>query len=412
MFVLSMWLLIYVGKTHTMIGESGDDQGLIPRICRQLLSSSSETIDHVVSCKYEVSYVEIYMEKVNDLLLDTKSDQAATGIGLRVREHPESGPFVEGCRVETIDDYQGISRLMNIGKKRRKTASTDMNEHSSRSHAIFILTLTQDRVLPGGKKYVVVSKVNLVDLAGSENARLAGSTGEQLKEGAAINKSLLTLGRVIKALAAAAATSQRAGLNRRRTSLQPDGADSTDNDTRAVSPLPSSSRKCADNPVSEAINKGKSTRRSSAGATATGRPVGRGQSFGGASAPLAPPYRDSVLTYLLRDSLGGNSKTTLVATIRPGISYQEETGITLTYASQARSIVNVVHVNENPFVAAIKTVCILPLLKFTIYIYNHCVCNTSAAKTGRRVEEKFGNCQWYYRCISDEDFSFCGYSVS
>lgn len=341
-------------------GESGDDQGLIPRICRDLLLEASTTIDHVVSCKYEVSYVEIYMEKVKDLL-DAKPEQAGGSSSLRVREHPETGPFVEGCRVETIVDYDGISRLMALGGKRRKTASTEMNEHSSRSHAIFVLTLTQDRVLPDGKKYVVVSKINLVDLAGSENARLAGSTGEQLKEGAAINKSLLTLGRVIKALAASA--SQRAGLARRRSSLQPDV--STPEKERSVSPSPGgSTRRSLDTGGPESGSKGKGSRRSSlSGPLTGGRQLSRGQSLGGigsssgsAGAPLAPPYRDSVLTYLLRDSLGGNSKTTLVATIRPGVSFQEETGVTLTYASQARTIVNVVHVNENPFVAAIKTV--------------------------------------------------------
>lgn len=350
------------GKTHTMIGESGEDQGLIPRICRQLLSASSATIDHVVSCKYEVSYVEIYMERVKDLL-DAKADSNASSSNLRVREHPESGPFVEGCRVELVEDYEGIGRLMALGKRRRKTAATDMNEHSSRSHAIFILTLTQDRLLPGGKKYLVVSKINLVDLAGSENARLAGSTGEQLKEGAAINKSLLTLGRVIKALAAATTANQRAGLTRRRSSLQAEESGVSEKE-RASTPPPGDGRRSIESSTPESSSKAKTPRRSVNGPlTVSSRGSARGQSFGGvgsatgsAVAPLAPPYRDSVLTYLLKDSLGGNSKTTLVATIRPGISYQEETGVTLAYASQARSIVNVVHINENPYVAAIKTV--------------------------------------------------------
>jgi hypothetical protein len=144
-----------------MIGEDGVHQGLIPRICRQLLSKDSITIDHVVACKYEVSYVEIYVEKVNDLLHNEKSDSNSSGMNLRVREHPETGPFVEGCVVELVKCYDDISRLMAVGNRKRRTASTDMNERSSRSHAIFVLTLTQDRLLPGGKKYVVVSKINL-----------------------------------------------------------------------------------------------------------------------------------------------------------------------------------------------------------------------------------------------------------
>ena len=203
-----------------------------------------------------------------------------------------------------------------------------------------------------------------MDLAGSENARTAGSTGEQLKEGAAINKSLLTLGRVIKALSAAAGAAQRSGLSRRRSSLQ--SGDHLD-DARANSPPPRRVDIATDGPGTTASPNGARrnvTRRASVGGPATpsrsnSRGLSLGSTNGSVSGPLvlAPPYRDSILTYLLKDSLGGNSKTTLVATIRPEVCYQEETGVTLAYASQARTIVNIVHVNENPFVAAIKTVC-------------------------------------------------------
>jgi hypothetical protein len=257
--------------------------------------------------------------------------------------------------------------------------------------------MNQDRTLPDGNKYTVVSKINLVDLAGSENARLAGTTGERLKEGASINKSLLTLGRVIKALA-----------DKEKSRGRPVDTDRRTTEGMAHAPItkkPDHKRRSSaigmvgehkqflhhhsSSSESELIGEGSHIR----GIKSTAS-VGHVETSGGhhhvpqgsisttSSAALAPPYRDSVLTYLLKDSLGGNSKTSLVATVRPGIAYIDETLTTLQYASQvrvhqtgnifkylipiymylhyfkrqARSIVNTVFVNENPFVTTIKSV--------------------------------------------------------
>jgi hypothetical protein len=188
----------------------GSEAGLIPRICRDIMDGSRVPVspDYQSTSRFEVTYVEIYMERVRDLLAGSGAGSGAgQGIGkqaasnLRIREHPTRGSFVEGARCESVETYEQLLALMRIGNTFRQTASTEMNEHSSRSHAIFTITMTQQRLLSEENRYDVVSKLNLVDLAGSESARLAGTSGERLKEGAAINKSLLTLGRVIKALA-------------------------------------------------------------------------------------------------------------------------------------------------------------------------------------------------------------------
>jgi kinesin family protein 1 len=309
------------------------------------MTGGIHTIEHVVNVHFVVSYLEIYMEKVKDLL-----DTSSLALGdpaphLRVREHPTTGPFVEGARIEAVKTYADVRKLMQRGSARRRTAATDMNEYSSRSHAIFVLTMTQERSLPDGNKYSVVSKVNLVDLAGSENARQAGTTGERLKEGASINKSLLTLGRVIKTLADRARSKAATETLHRG----PRGSGSTP----FKKPPQDIKRRGSAIGIGAEEAKFHSIQQP---AGSFDHEDGNRRVSDGASSAMAPPYRDSVLTYLLKDSLGGNSKTSLVATIRPGLTYAEETAITLAYASQARTIVNIVHVNENPFVATIKAV--------------------------------------------------------
>ena len=319
------------------------------------MTGGIQTIEHVVKIHFVVTYLEIYMEKVKDLLDTSSMALGDTASHLRVREHPTTGPFVEGARAEAVTTYADVRKLMHRGSARRRTAATDMNEYSSRSHAIFVLTMTQERALPDGNKYSVVSKVNLVDLAGSENARQAGTTGERLKEGASINKSLLTLGRVIKTLADRAKSRMAADFPQR--GARGSGSTPFKKPPHDIKRRGSAIGIGADEAKFHAPQSTASFDHEDGG--------GNRRVSDGAASAMAPPYRDSVLTYLLKDSLGGNSKTSLVATIRPGLAYAEETAITLAYASQARTIVNIVHINENPFVTTIKAV------KYIIEVQHH-----------------------------------------
>ncbi|XP_034755681.1 kinesin-like protein KIF13B isoform X2 [Etheostoma cragini] len=256
------------GKSYTMMGSS-EQPGLIPRLCSSLFGRTVQEAREGESFTVEVSYMEIYNEKVRDLL-DPKGNRQA----LRVREHKVLGPYVDGLSRLAVSCYKDIESLMSEGNKSRTVAATNMNEESSRSHAVFNIILTHTLMdLQSKTSGEKVSKLSLVDLAGSERAAKTGAAGERLKEGSNINKSLSTLGLVISALA-----DQGAGKNR----------------TKFV------------------------------------------------------PYRDSVLTWLLKDSLGGNSRTAMVATISPAADNYDETLSTLRYADRAKSIVNHAVVNEDP----------------------------------------------------------------
>ncbi|MFT7812984.1 kinesin-like protein KIF13B isoform X2 [Arapaima gigas] len=256
------------GKSFTMMG-SADQPGLIPRLCSALFDRIEQQQREGESFTVEVSYMEIYNEKVRDLL-DPKGSRQA----LRVREHKVLGPYVDGLSRLAVASYKDIESLMSEGNKSRTVAATNMNEESSRSHAVFNIILTHTLTdLQSGTSGEKVSKLSLVDLAGSERAAKTGAAGERLKEGSNINKSLTTLGLVISALA-----DQGAGKNRSKF----------------------------------------------------------------------VPYRDSVLTWLLKDSLGGNSKTAMVATVSPAADNYDETLSTLRYADRAKSIVNHAVVNEDP----------------------------------------------------------------
>ncbi len=144
----------------------------------------------------QVSYMEIYCERVRDLLNpNTKGN-------LRVREHPLLGPYVEDLSKLAVAKYADIHDLMDEGNKARTVAATNMNESSSRSHAVFTIIFTQHKHdADSGLTAEKVSRISLVDLAGSERAESTGAKGTRLKEGANINKSLTTLGKVISALA-------------------------------------------------------------------------------------------------------------------------------------------------------------------------------------------------------------------
>ncbi|KAG6845825.1 hypothetical protein H0H87_002513 [Tephrocybe sp. NHM501043] len=263
------------GKSYSMMGY-GADKGIIPLTCQELFDrvESKRAADPNLSFTVEVSYIEIYNEKVRDLL-----NPKNTG-NLRVREHPSLGPYVEDLSKLVVNSYDEMMTLMDEGNKARTVAATNMNETSSRSHAVFTLLLTMKRHdVETNMDTEKVSRISLVDLAGSERANSTGATGQRLKEGANINKSLTTLGKVISALAMAS---------------QADHG-----------------------------KKGKK---------------GKADEF--------IPYRDSVLTWLLKDSLGGNSKTAMIAAISP--ADYEETLSTLRYADQAKKIKNKAVVNEDP----------------------------------------------------------------
>ncbi|XP_029902902.1 kinesin-like protein KIF13B [Myripristis murdjan] len=256
------------GKSYTMMG-SVEQPGLIPRLCSSLFSRTLQEAREGESFTVEVSYMEIYNEKVRDLL-DPKGSRQT----LRVREHKVLGPYVDGLSRLAVANYEDIESLMSEGNKSRTVASTNMNEESSRSHAVFNIILTHTLMdIQSGTSGEKVSKLSLVDLAGSERAAKTGAAGERLKEGSNINKSLSTLGLVISALA-----DQGAGKNKSKF----------------------------------------------------------------------VPYRDSVLTWLLKDSLGGNSRTAMVATVSPAADNYDETLSTLRYADRAKSIVNHAVVNEDP----------------------------------------------------------------
>ncbi|XP_058236397.1 kinesin-like protein KIF16B isoform X1 [Hemibagrus wyckioides] len=268
------------GKSYTMMGNQGD-VGLIPRICEGLFTRITGMIRRdEASFRTEVSYLEIYNERVRDLL----RRKLAKTYNLRVREHPKDGPYVEDLSKHLVQNYSDVEELMEAGNINRTTASTGMNDASSRSHAIFTINFTQakfDAEMP----CETVSKIHLVDLAGSERADATGATGVRLKEGGNINKSLVTLGNVISALA----------------DMSQDGGSSH---------------------------------------------LKKKQVF--------VPYRDSVLTWLLKDSLGGNSKTIMIATISPADVNYGETLSTLRYANRAKNIINKPTINEDANVRLIR----------------------------------------------------------
>ncbi|XP_029371710.1 kinesin-like protein KIF16B isoform X3 [Echeneis naucrates] len=268
------------GKSYTMMGNPGD-AGLIPRICEGLFSRISEaTRWDEASFRTEVSYLEIYNERVRDLLR-RKSTQT---YNLRVREHPKDGPYVEDLSKHLVQNYSDVEELMEAGNINRTTASTGMNDVSSRSHAIFTINFTQakfDAEMPSE----TVSKIHLVDLAGSERADATGATGVRLKEGGNINKSLVTLGNVISALADMTQDGVNTNLKKKSVFV---------------------------------------------------------------------PYRDSVLTWLLKDSLGGNAKTIMIATISPADVNYGETLSTLRYANRAKNIINKPTINEDANVRLIR----------------------------------------------------------
>ncbi|XP_020495567.1 kinesin-like protein KIF3C [Labrus bergylta] len=253
------------GKTYTMQGAWLDPEkrGVIPNAFDHIfthISRSQSDRQYLV----RASYLEIYLEEVRDLLDPNHGSARA----LELRESPDSGVYVRDLTSCVCKSIKEIEEVMNVGNQARAVGATDMNEHSSRSHALFLITVECSQPGPDGRKHIRVGRLNLVDLAGSERQAKTGVQGERLKEAAKINLSLSALGNVISALA------------------------------------------------------------------------------DGRSGHV--PYRDSKLTRLLQDSLGGNAKTVMVATLGPSSQHYDETLTTLRYANRAKNIQNQPRVNEDP----------------------------------------------------------------
>lgn len=257
------------GKTYTMEGNDIADvesRGIIPRVCEALFRGV-EDADESIEFQFMVSYVEIYMEKIRDLLDDNR-----VRVNLAVREDKQNGVYIAGCHEEFVTSVDDMLKVMVTGSQNRATAATGMNEGSSRSHSVFTIKVNQRNVSDGTK---TEGKLVLVDLAGSEMVRKTNASGQQLEEAKTINKSLSALGQVINAL--------------------------TDEKSSHI------------------------------------------------------PYRDSKLTRILQDSLGGNSKTVLIIACSPSQFNAPETQSTLRFGFRAKQIKNVVSVNQTRSVEELES---------------------------------------------------------
>jgi kinesin family protein 5 len=255
------------GKTYTMFGDVKTNPGIIPRSCSYLFEVINQNED-VIEASMKCSFVEIYLEKLRDLL-DSKYVTGCVN-NLKIRCDNSKGTYIQNLFEKYVYSPDDILSLLKEGSERRTKSATQMNNVSSRSHAIFSIYLTQK--LKNGTE--VKSKLHLVDLAGSENVGKSEVQGIGLAEAQNINKSLSALGNVIYAL--------------------------TEKNREHI------------------------------------------------------PYRDSKLTFLLQDSLGGNSKTILIATINPNISYFSETVNTLKFAKRAKDIKNIPIVNVKASVSVLE----------------------------------------------------------
>ncbi|KAM0032689.1 putative plus-end-directed kinesin ATPase [Helianthus debilis subsp. tardiflorus] len=281
------------GKTYTMGSgcKDGSQTGLIPQAMNALFNKI-ESLKDQIEFQLHVSFIEILKEEVRDLLDPNSSNKSETPNGqpgkvnipgkppIQIRENSNGVITLAGsteCSVQTLKE---MADCLEHGSLSRATGSTNMNNQSSRSHAIFTITVEQIRKINSGDNNLnesmsdeyLCAKLHLVDLAGSERAKRTGSDGMRFKEGVHINKGLLALGNVISAL----------GDEKKRK----EGAH--------------------------------------------------------------VPYRDSKLTRLLQDSLGGNSRTVMIACVSPADINAEETLNTLKYANRARNIQNKPVVNRDP----------------------------------------------------------------
>ncbi len=255
------------GKSYSMVGY-GANKGIVPISCEEIFKRIGNNKDPSLHYEVEVSMLEIYNEKVQDLLVPINKRPPS---GLKIRESKALGVFVADLTKYPVSSYEEISNKMDEGYQNRTIGSTLMNNTSSRAHTIVTVEFKQVQAV-GKTKSEKLSKINLVDLAGSERANSTGATGERLKEGCNINKSLLILGNVINTLADKAS---------------------------------------------------------------------------GKKKDVLPPYRDSALTRILQNALGGNSKTVMICALSPASINYEETLSTLRYADRAKKIQNKAVINES-----------------------------------------------------------------
>ena len=255
------------GKSYSMVGY-GANKGIVPISCDEIFKRIGQNTDKDKTFEVQVSMLEIYNEKVQDLLI--KPDKRPPS-GLKVRESKVLGIFVDGLSKYPVTSYEQISKKMDEGYNNRTIGSTLMNATSSRAHTIVTIEFRQVTMV-AKKRSEKLSMINLVDLAGSERSGSTGATGDRLNEGCNINKSLLILGNVINCLA------------------------------------------------DKAIGKNKN---------------------------MLPPYRDSALTRILQNALGGNSKTVMICALSPASINYEETLSTLRYADRAKKIQNKAVINES-----------------------------------------------------------------
>ncbi|XP_048591259.1 kinesin-like protein KIN-4A isoform X1 [Brassica napus] len=278
------------GKTYTMgtgCGDSSTQTGIVPQVMNALFTKIETLKDHI-EFQIHVSFIEIHKEEVQDLLDPSTINKSDTKVAhvpgkppIQIRESSNGVITLAGSTEVSVSTLKEMSACLDQGSVTRATGSTNMNNQSSRSHAIFTISVEQMRKINNNtdspengslKEEYLCAKLHLVDLAGSERAKRTGSDGMRFKEGVHINKGLLALGNVISAL----------GDEKKRK----DGAH--------------------------------------------------------------VPYRDSKLTRLLQDSLGGNSRTVMIACISPADINAEETLNTLKYANRARNIRNKPVVNRDP----------------------------------------------------------------
>lgn len=258
------------GKSHTMTGPADGPkelQGLLPRSFSHIFHNI-ETTSHNTKYLVRGSFLEIYNEEIRDLLSKNPKERC------ELKDHPTSGVYVKDLSAFVVKGVSEMEQVLQAGLANRAVSATNMNETSSRSHSIFMITVEQCALGADGEGHIRVGKLNMVDLAGSERQSKTGATGERLKEATKINLSLSALGNVISAL------------------------------------------------------------------------------VDGKSAHI--PYRDSKLTRLLQDSLGGNTKTVMVANLGPADYNYDETLSTLRYAYRAKSIKNKPRINEDPKDAMIR----------------------------------------------------------
>ncbi|XP_042604201.1 kinesin family member 4 isoform X1 [Cyprinus carpio] len=303
-----------MGGTYTSEQENESTVGVIPRVIRRIFQEKSKCAD----CEFllAVSYLEIYNEEILDLLCTSKDKPI-----ISIREDPKDGIKIVGLTEKEVFTAHEMVGCLELGNSARTVGSTAMNAASSRSHAIFTISLEQRR--KGDKGDVMVSKLHLVDLAGSERQKKTKAEGDRLKEGISINRGLLSLGNVISALG-------------------------------------------------DESKKG-----------------------------TFVPYRDSKLTRLLQDSLGGNSHTLMIACVSPADSNIEETINTLRYADRARKIKNKPILNVDPRAVEMKR--LKQKVQELQVMLLHARGGVAPVLTGSEPAENVSNILEQNRCLQDEN---------